>query len=81
MGEITIGELSDDLMQRLNARAASHERTMAEELRAIISEALARPALEDVEEFKRLAAQSRALSAGRLQTPSEELLRGARDER
>lgn len=82
MADMVLRNLDDDLKQRLRERAAKHGRSMSAELRAIVAEALAQPEPADpVEEFKRLAARVRALSAGRLQTPSEELLRQSRDER
>jgi plasmid stability protein len=82
MADMVLRNLDDDLKQRLRERAARHGRSMSAELRAIVAEALARPEPADpVEEFKRLAAKVRSLSAGRPQTPSEELLRQSRDER
>lgn len=81
MADIVLRNLDDDLKQRLRERAAKHGRSMSAELRAIVAEALMRPEPADhVEEFKRLAAKARALSAGRPQTPSEELLHQSRDE-
>ncbi|MCL4758495.1 MAG: Arc family DNA-binding protein [Rhodocyclaceae bacterium] len=82
MADMVLRNLDDDLKQRLRERAAKHGRSMSAELRAIVAEALVQPEPADpVEEFKRLAARVRALSAGRPQTPSEELLRQSRDER
>lgn len=82
MADIVLRNLDDELKQRLRERAARHGRSMSAELRAIVAEALVQPEPADpVEEFKRLAARVRALSAGRPQTPSEELLRQSRDER
>ena len=82
MGDMVLRNLDDDLKQRLRERAAKHGRSMAAELRAIVADALTRPEPADpVEEFKRLASQVRALSEGRAQTPSEQLLRESRDER
>jgi len=82
MADIVLRNLDDELKQRLRERAARHGRSMSAELRAIVAEALVQPEPADpIEEFKRLAARVRALSAGRPQTPSEELLRESRDER
>ena len=82
MADMVLRNLDDELKQRLRERAAKHGRSMSAELRAIVAEALARPEPTDpVEEFKRLAAKVRGMSAGRPQTPSEDLLRQSRDER
>ncbi|MCA9003124.1 MAG: Arc family DNA-binding protein [Planctomycetes bacterium] len=82
MADLMLRNLDDKLKQRLRERAARHGRSMAAELCAIVAEALARPEPTDpVEEFKRVAAKVRGLSAGRPQTLSEELLRQSRDER
>ncbi|HPR05559.1 MAG TPA: Arc family DNA-binding protein [Denitromonas sp.] len=79
MADMVLRNLDDDLKQRLRERAAKHGRSMAAELRAIVSEALTRPDTDPVAEFKRLATISRAMSAGRSHTPSEVLLRESRD--
>jgi hypothetical protein len=46
-----------------------------------VRDALTRPRQPDAAELRRLAADLRALSAGRRQTPSEDLLHEARGER
>ncbi len=81
MSDMVLSYLDDDLKQRLRERAAKHGRSMEAELRAIVADALRRPDPEDrADEFKRLASKVRALSEGRAQTPSEQLLRESRDE-
>ena len=79
MADMVLRNLDDALKQRLRERAAKHGRSMAAELRAIVAEALTRPDPDPLTEFKRLAAISRAMSAGRSHTPSEVLLRASRD--
>jgi hypothetical protein len=54
---------------------------MSEELREIVRESLAKPVRDRSAELKKLAAEIRALSAGRSQTPAEVLVRQSRDER
>jgi plasmid stability protein len=54
---------------------------MNAELREIVRVALSGPSPGGAAELRQLAAEIRALSAGRPQTPSEELLRESRDER
>jgi plasmid stability protein len=81
MADIILRNLDESIKQGLRERAARNGRSMAAELRAIVAEALTRPESNPNAEFKALAAKVRALSAGRPQTPSEELLRESRDER
>ena len=81
MADIVLRNLEDDLKEKLRRRAASNQRPMNAELREIVSAALARPRLSSPAELKQLAADIRALSAGRRQTPSEDLLRESRDQR
>ena len=81
MADMVLRNLRDDLKEALRARAARNKRSMNAELREIVAEALTRPPASDRAELKRLAAQIRALSAGRPQTPSEDLLRESRDAR
>ena len=81
MADFVLRQLDDDLKERLRQRAALHQRSMNAELREIVRLALTGPADGGTAELKRLAAEIRALSAGRPQTPSEELLRDSRSER
>lgn len=79
MADIILRNIDESLKQRLRERAARHGRSMSAELREIVREALAQSEQISNAEFKRLAAISRAMSAGRKQTPSEVLLRESRD--
>jgi plasmid stability protein len=54
---------------------------MNAELREIVRSALTQPPGSSKADWQQLAADIRALSAGRAQTPSEELLRESRAER
>lgn len=81
MADIVLRNLDDSLKERLRLRAARHNRSMNAELREIVREALMRPQRSTIDELKTLAADIRALSAGRRQTPSEDLLREGREER
>ena len=81
MADIVLRNLDDDLKERLRMRAASNQRSMNAELQAIVGAALLEPKRKHGADLKKLAADIRALSAGRRQTPSEKLLRESRDER
>jgi plasmid stability protein len=75
---LQVRNLDDDLVQRLRRRAARHGRSVEAEHREILRQALA---AEVDPSFSDLAAEMRALTAKRRQTPSETLLREGREER
>lgn len=75
---LQVRNLDDDLIQRLRRRAARHGRSVEAEHREILRQALS---AEVDPSFEQLAAEMRALTAKRRQTPSETLLREGRDER
>ena len=81
MADIVLGNLDDDLKERLRQTAARHRRSMNAELREIVRRALTQPRRGSAADLKKLAADIRMLSHGRAQTPSEQLLRESRDER
>lgn len=77
-GNLHVRNLDDELIARLKRRAARHGRSTEAEHREILRVALAG---EDEPSFDKLAAELRKLTKRRRQTPSEVLLREARDER
>jgi plasmid stability protein len=82
MADIVLRNLEDELKEKLRQRAAGNRRSMNAELREIVGAALRQSrGSGSPAELKKLAADIRALSAGRRQTPSEELQRESRDER
>lgn len=81
MADIVLRNLEDDLKEKLRLRAARNQRSMNAELREIVSAALAQPRRSSRADLKKLAADIRALSRGRQQTPSEDLLRESRNQR
>ena len=77
-GNLSVRNLDDALIAGLKRRAARHGRSTEAEVREILRQALA----EDTEaNFDDLAAELRALTAGRHHTPAEQLLRESRNER
>jgi antitoxin FitA len=78
MVQLIVRNLDKELVARLKLRAAEHGRSAEAEHREILRQALVE---EPRRAFKELAAQVRAMTAGRRQTPSEVLLREGRDER
>ena len=77
-GNLHVRNLDDDLIKRLKHRAVRNGRSAEAEHREILRVALIQDAGES---FEDLAARSRAMTAGRKQTPAEVLLRESRDER
>ena len=77
-GNLHVRNLDDELIVRLKRRAARHGRSTEAEHRDILRQALA---VELEPSFDTLAAELRALTKARKQTPSEVLLREGRDER
>jgi plasmid stability protein len=75
---LSVRNLDEDLIARLKRRAARHGRSAEAEHREILRQALAGEAEPG---FDDLAAELRALTAGRKHTPAEVLLREGRDER
>jgi plasmid stability protein len=79
LASLSVRNLDDDLVVRLKRRAARHGHSAEAEVRQILRQTLA----AEVEEpsFDELAAELRALTAGRPHTPAEKLQREGRDER
>jgi plasmid stability protein len=84
MGQVLVRNLADETIARLKARAAANGRSMEAEIREILKESLVEGApRRSWDEFERLAAISRALTANRPAgaATAEALLRESRDER
>jgi plasmid stability protein len=75
---LIVRNLDEELVRRLKVRAARHNRSAEAEHREILRQALFG---EPDEAFAELAAGLRALTRGRVHTPSEQLQREGRDER
>ena len=78
MAQLIVRNIDQELVARLKLRAAEHGRSAEAEHREILRQALAE---EPRRSFKELAAQVRAMTGKRPQTPSEVLQREGRDER
>jgi plasmid stability protein len=72
-----VRNLDEDLIRLLKRRAVENKRSMEAEHRAILNEVL-KPGTTRT--FEELAAEVRAYTADRPQTPSELILRMSRDE-
>ncbi len=78
MASLSVRNIDSALVTRLKLRAARHGRSAEAEVRAILQHALSDEAEGN---FEMLAASLRALTAGRPQTPAEDLQREGRAER
>jgi plasmid stability protein len=78
MAQLIVRNLDEDLVVRLKRRAAEHGRSAEAEHREILRQALIE---QPRRSFWELAAQVRAMTAGRPQIPAEDLLHEARKER
>ena len=77
MANISVRNLDDDLLVRLKRRAVRHGHSAEAEVRDILRQALSGEAEIG---FDDLAAELRALTAGRHHAPAERLQREGRDE-
>ena len=75
MAQLTVRKLDDDLVRRLKIRAARHGRSAEAEHRAILESALGL----NEKDFWNRAAKLRRATRSRELTPSETLIRQARD--
>jgi plasmid stability protein len=76
-GNLYVPNIDDELIARLERRAARHGRSAEAEHREILRQALA---AEVEPSFETLAAELREVTKKRTQTPSEHLLREGRGE-
>lgn len=77
-GDLHVRNVEDDLGVRLKRRAPRHGRSDQTEQREILRQVLSE---ESAASFADLAAELRAMTASRRQTPAERLLKEGRDER
>ena len=76
MANLTIRNLDDEVAAKLKARAKAHHRSLEAELRALLSEAAARPSRE---EFLKAADRIAAMTPDVKQTDSTKIIREFRD--
>ena len=79
MATINVRRLSDDVVRRLERRAAGNGRSLEGEARRILSRAVEGDMAEKREAFRALAARLRGRTEGRAPTPSEVLIREDRN--
>ena len=76
MANLTIRNLDDEVVAKLKARAKAHHRSLEAELRALLSEAAARPSREEI---LKAADRIAAMTPDVKQTDSTKIIREFRD--
>ena len=79
MATIKISRLDDSLVDQLKWRASLNHRSIDEEVRYILEQAVANDLREKRSTFLETSDQLRKMTRGSKQTPSEELIREDRD--
>lgn len=79
MAQVLLEDVDAATLERLQARAAAHRRSVAVEIKAILQEACEPPVRPELDEFLTLAAEIRAHTTTRPQTDSAILVREDRE--
>ena len=79
MATVNVRQLDDHVVQRLKRRAAANNRSLESEARHILSAAAKNDMAMKRKSFQELAVKLRRGTKGRVQTPSEILIREDRE--
>ena len=79
MATVNVRQLDDHVVQRLKRRAAANNRSLESEARHILSAAAEDEMAMKRKSFQELAVKLRRSTKGRVQTPSEILIREDRE--
>ena len=79
MATINVRKLDDNVVRQLKRRAAANDRSLESEVRHILATASKDDMAIKREAFQKLSRKLRRLTAGRVQTPSEILIREDRE--
>jgi len=79
MAQLIINNLDPPLLEKLKIRAANHQRTLEEELEAILREVIEAEQATKMKAFSDQAAQMRQSLSGRVHTDSADLVREDRE--
>ena len=79
MAQVVLENIDAAVLDRLQARATAHRRSVAVEIKAILEEACEPPIRPGLDEFLTLAAEIRAHTATHPQTDSAILIREDRE--
>jgi antitoxin FitA len=75
MSQLILNNIDPPLLEKLKIRAANHQRSVEEELKAILKEAIEYEQAAQIKAFSEKAAQMRQALSGRVHTDSAELVR------
>ena len=79
MATVNVRQLDEEVVQRLKLRAAGNNRSLESEVRHILERASEDTVSAKRASFRELATRLRQMTRGRVQTPSERLIRDDRD--
>lgn len=79
MATVNVRQLDEEVMQRLRLRAAGNNRSLEGEVRHILERASEDTVSAKSKSFLELSRRLRQMTKGRVQTPSERLIRDDRD--
>ena len=79
MATVNVRQLDEEVVRRLKLRAAGNNRSLESEVRQILERAAQDTVSAKRKAFRELAARLRQMTRGRVQTPSERLIRDDRD--
>jgi plasmid stability protein len=79
VSQLILNNIDPSLLEKLKRRAANHQRSLEEELKAILQEAIEVEQAAKMKAFRDQAYQMRQALSGRVHTDSAELVREDRD--
>ena len=79
MATVNVRQLDEEVVRRLKLRAARNNRSLESEVRHILERAAEDTMSAKRASFQELSARLRQMTKGRVQTPSERLIRDDRD--
>lgn len=79
MSQLILNDIDPPLLEKLKIRAATHQRSLEEESKAILQEAVEAEQITKMRAFSEKAAQMRQILSGRAHTDSAELAREDRE--
>jgi antitoxin FitA len=79
VAQLILNDFDPNILEKLKVRASNHQRSLEEELKVILQEAIDSEQIAKVNAFREQAAQMRQALSGRVHTDSAELVREDRD--
>lgn len=79
MAQLILNDLDPTMLEKLKIRAAKHQRSLEDELKVILQEAIETEQIAKMTAFREQAAQMQQALSGRVHTDSAKLVREDRD--